>query len=351
MTAEDTASDNDAMIYTCRVMAFLLAVGALPLTASAAGDGLGTVYWCPSRAPDRQYSATPAPDCSPMVVKQERPEGQDSATKQREAIKLESIQGEVSRFLREYNQFIECCATRTDLDDQLSELEEQAAHLLNAMQETGFVQRYMYQRGMTVVQLATPVVQASNNLKKIRTQHDQIRAADERRNREDYELTGRDTQAIQNIENAITKDNRGRKVPGGAKTGTEIGVTPAAGSEIGKVPAEGSGIGGGGTTGTDIGKAAKTGAEIGSTGSVGFEIGGTGRAGPEIGESGFNSGSSRVGSSLQQSTVGSSLNDSTVGSSLGPSTTGSSQKDSTLGSTLGGSTTGSSLQNRGTAPQ
>lgn len=330
-------------------MITILGTGIFPVTASADGNDLGTVYWCPSRPPDQQYSATPAQGCAPLVEKQEKPEGQDGDVKQREAIQLDGVQSEVSQFLRAYNQFVECCASRLETEEQLNELEERAVHLVNAMQETGFVQRYMYQRGMTVSQLITPVVQARNNLKKLRIQHEQMRDAQGRRDTLNYEQAGRETLAIQEMEETIQRDIRGTKTPSGPKTGTDIGMTPGTGAEIGKTPAAGPRIGGGGTTGRDIGAAGKTGAEIGATGSVGFGVGGTGRAGAAIGESEFNRESSSVGSSLQQSTVGSSLSDSTVGSSLGSSTVGSSLQDSTLGSTLGSSTTGSSLQNRGTA--
>ena len=54
-------------------LAAIVAVVVLPeLTASAAS----TIYYCPDRKGDQQYSAQPGPGCIPLVDKKaERPEG------------------------------------------------------------------------------------------------------------------------------------------------------------------------------------------------------------------------------------------------------------------------------------
>lgn len=336
------------------VVVVVLATGMLSFPAHSASNSSITVYWCPDRPPNQQYSAKPAPGCSPIYEKQEQPDaqaaGEESPAKSREPIKLEGVEAEISVFLVQYNKFLECCASDVAAADQLTDLEDEATRLINAMQDTGFASNLRYQRGTTVNQLMTPIVQARTNLRKIKLEHEQIRASMNRRQSLGFEEAGRETLAIEGAEESISKDFKTMKTPSSAKTGVNIGATPATGAEIGRTPAAGTGIGGGGTVGRNIGTTTETGPEIGATGSVGTDIGATGRAGTSIGESNFNSGSSRVGSSLQPSSVGSSLSDSTVGSSLGSSTTGSSLQDSTLGSTLGGSTTGSSLQNRGTAP-
>lgn len=358
LTFRHTGGDNDHMkswspIATQLMMVAVLAAGVLASSASDAGDGFGTVYWCPNKPPNQQYSAKPAPGCSPIYEKQEQPNTQpaDLEGPAREPIKLEGIEAEISLFFSQYNKFLECCASDVGTAAELTDLEEQATRLIDAVQDTGFAQNLRYQRGTTVNQIMTPIVQARTNLRKLKMEQEQMRASMNKRHSLGFEEAGRETLAIQETEESISKDFKATKAPSSAKTGVNIGATPAAGAEIGKTPAAGTRIGGGGTVGVNIGTTTETGAEIGATGSVGTDIGATGRAGTSIGESNFNSGSSRVGSSLQPSSVGSSLNDSTVGSSLGSSSVGSSLQDSTLGSTLGGSTTGSSLQNRGTAPQ
>lgn len=333
----------------------ILATGVLSSPARAAGNSSSTVYWCPDKPPNQQYSAKPAPGCSPIYEKPEQPDtqvaDQESPAKSREPIKLEGVEAEISGFFVQYNQFLECCASDVAAADQLTDLEDLATRLINAIEDTGFTQNLRYQRGTTANQILTPIVQARTNLRKLKMEQEQIQASMNKRQSLGFEEAGRESLAVQEAEESISKDFKATKAPSSAKTGVNIGATPATGAEIGRTPAAGTRIGGGGTVGGNIGTTTETGAEIGATGSVGTDIGATGRAGTSIGESNFNSESSRVGSSLQPSSVGSSLNDSTVGSSLGSSSVGSSLQNSTLGSTLGGSTTGSSLQNRGTAPQ
>lgn len=329
-----------------------LAAGFPPTNSSAAGDSSGKVYWCPNQPSHQRYSVKPSPDCSPIYEQQEKADSE--STKGEESaqgpIKLESVETEIAKFLAHYNRFLECCANNLEAMTELTDLEDQATRLINAMQDTGFAQNLRYQRGTTVNQIMTPIVQARSNLRKLKRAQEQVRESMNKRESLGFEEAGREALKIQETEEAISKDFKATKTTPGAKTGVDIGVTPATGASIGKTPAAGTRIGGGGTVGTEIGTTTETGAEIGATGLVGTEIGGTGRAGTAIGESEFNSEASRVDSSLEPSSVGSSLGDSSVGSSFGSSTVGSSLQNSTVGSSLGGSNIGSSLQNRSTAP-
>src|SRR6476620_3263765 len=101
------------------LLAAAIAVVVLPeLTASAAS----TIYYCPDRKGDQQYSAQSGPGCVPLVDKKtERPEGMPQRHFQ-----LDNIQQDVSAFLTRYQKFLDCC--KTDLSE-LREVEEMADEL------------------------------------------------------------------------------------------------------------------------------------------------------------------------------------------------------------------------------
>ena len=202
-------------------------------------------------------------------------------------------------------------------------------------------------RGIMLRELLPRVARARGDLKVLRARLEKIDNLSSRREHLDFEEEGRQAQEIRDLQESIERDIRAPKLPGSAKTGTGIGVAPAAGPGIGRSPKTGTEIGQEGVTGHDIGAAPRSSRDIGGSGLSGFEIGATGRAGPAVGESTLNQDtSSSVGSTLQRSTVGSSMSDSTVGSSMNSSSVGSSMQDTSVGSSFGGSSVGSSLQNR-----
>jgi hypothetical protein len=319
------------------------------------------IDYCPSRTPDQQIGAAMHPEskggaraepgCVPLVEKKDPRDRQDADDpgKPRRDLKIENLQGEVSRFLQRQRQFLECCKTDTAQLQTIEEMGDEVAELLETAQ-SGLFSEQMKLRGFTLREMILPVAKARQELRDLRKQLEGIDTAREKRRRLDSEGAGKESLTIQEAEDSIQRGFRPHQEPAGPKTGSEIGVSPSIGKEIGKTPTTGTAIGSEGVTGPNIGVNPKTGREIGTTGPTGFEIGGTGRAGPGIGESNFNRDSSAVGSSLPQSSVGSSLNDSTVGSSLGSSNIGSTLPDASVGSSLGGSSVGSSIQNRSTAP-
>jgi hypothetical protein len=91
---------------------YAVALVTLPgLTASAAS----TIYYCPDRKGDQQYSAQSGPDCVPLAdtTKQD----QNAGAPQRH-YQPDDLQQDVSAFLTRYQKFLDCCKT------DLSELRE-----------------------------------------------------------------------------------------------------------------------------------------------------------------------------------------------------------------------------------
>jgi hypothetical protein len=301
--------------------------------------------YCGARKADQQLGAAPHPernrdgrpdaDCTPFIEKktkdEEAPVDERKARPPRE-LKIENLQADVSRFLQEYRQFLDCCKSDPAELERVEELGDEVGDLLRLAQ-TDLFSEQMKLRGMTLKEMIAPVASARRELSLLRKQLEQLGSLMEKRDASGYEEAGRDTILIQETEEALQKNVSPHQFPSGAKTGLEIGATPSAGKTIGKTPTSGTAIGAEGVTGPKIGVNPKTGREIGATGPTGFEIGATGRAGPDIGESTLNSDtSSSVGSTLPQSTIGSTLQDSTIGSNIGGSTTGSSLQNRSTGS-------------------
>lgn len=305
--------------------------------------------------PERDHGGRPHANCIPLIedkAPEEQPAtGESKPIRPPRELKIENLQREVSNFLHEYRQFLDCCKTDPAELERVEELGEEVGALLRLAQKDLFSEQ-MKLRGMTLKEMIPPVARARLELTALRKELEQLGALMEKRDAAEFEEAGRESLLIQDAEDTIAKEARPYNPPAGAKTGLEIGVTPSAGKDIGKTPTSGTAIGAEGLSGPKIGVNPKSGREIGATGPTGFEIGATGRAGPDIGESTLNSTtSSSAGSTLPQSTIGSTLPDSTIGSNIGTSTTGSSLRDSSVGSTLNGSSVGSSLQNRETGPQ
>src|SRR5437762_3374217 len=70
----------------------------------------GKLYWCPNKTADQQYSSTPMPGCSPLVDEdnpgqEKRTDRQKTNIKRSDDIKIDNIQTEASKFVRQYNAF------------------------------------------------------------------------------------------------------------------------------------------------------------------------------------------------------------------------------------------------------
>ena len=355
-------SENEFMkpLTTTKTLGIVVLLGGVTLTfggiTAATASAASPLFWCPDQKGDRQYSATEGPGCVPLVEKKEsrtaEKDGETSAdNKPEREFKVENLQNDVSTFLSQYRRFLDCCKTDIAELQQVEEMGNEVGELLKSTQKN-MSNHSMASRGIMLREMIPTVSKARADLKKLRATLERIGSSSEIRDSGDLEASGREANAIREMEESIERDIRAPKLSTGPKTGASIGKAPSAGPGIGKTPKTGNTIGAEGLTGQGIGASSKHSHDIGGSGPAGFGIGATGRAGPSIGESTFNSdSSSAVDSSLQPSTVGSSLSDSTVGSSLGGSSVGSSLRESGVGSSFGSSSVGSSIQERGTAPR
>jgi hypothetical protein len=318
------------------LMVFLAAAVMLGAWPGRMAWAASTIYYCPDRQGDQQYSAQPGPGCVPLVEQTENVR----KTPQRH-FQVDNLERDVSAFLVRYQKFLNCC--KTDLNE-LREVEDMADELNQLLGSTqaNMSNHSLASRGIMLRELLPRVAKARGDLKTLRARLEKINDLSSRRGQSDFETEGRESQHIRELEESIERDFSAPTLPASAKTGTAIGVAPAAGPAIGRTPKTGTEIGQEGVTGHEIGATPKNSRDIGGSGLSGFEIGATGRAGPGIGESTLNQEtSSGVGSTLQRSTIGSSLPDSTVGSSINSSTVGSSMDDTSSKSSLGGSSVGS----------
>jgi hypothetical protein len=348
------------VLTTAKTLYVAMLIGSIALTLSSVtaspASAASPLFWCPDQKADQQYSATKGPGCVPLVEKKQtraaEQEGEAPASDQPPRdFKIENLQSDVSAFLREYRQFLQCCKTDPAELLRIQSMGEEVSQLLESAQ-TQLSNYSMASRGIMLREMIPPVAKARADLQTLRARLEQIGETSNKRDQAGYEEAGRETHTMQNIEDSIEKDIRAPKQSSSPKTGVDIGVAPAAGRNIGKTPKTGTTIGAEGLTGQDVGMSPKNGSDIGKSGPTGFAIGATGRAGSSIGESTLNNNaSSSVDSSIQRSTVGSSISDSSVGSSMGGSSVGSSLQDSSVGSSFGGSSVGSSLQDRTTGPQ
>jgi hypothetical protein len=348
------------VLTTVKARYVAMLVGGIALTFSSVtatpASAASPLFWCPDQKADQQYSATKGPGCVPLVEKKEtraiEQEGEPPTSEQPPRdFKIENLQSNVSAFLREYRQFLDCCKTNPNELQRVENLGKEVSELLESAQNQ--LSNYsMASRGIMLGEMIPPVAKARADLRTLRVRLEQIDNTSNQRDLAGYDEAGRETRTMQNIQESIQKDIHAPNLPSSPKTGTDIGVAPAAGRSIGKTPKTGTAIGAEGLTGQDVGMSPRNGSDIGGSGPTGFAIGATGRAGSSIGESTLNNNaSSSVDSSLQQSTVGSSISDSSVGSSIGSSSVGSSLQNSSVGSSFGGSSVGSSLQDRTTGPQ
>jgi hypothetical protein len=314
----------------CSNLLNVILVGAITFGALSSRNGwaASTIYYCPERKSDQQYSAQPGPGCMPLVDK--KIDAAD-ATAERH-YRVDNLEQDIQTFLSRYRKFLECC--KRDLNElrEVEKMAEEVDHLL-ASAQANLSNYSLASRGIMLRELITNVANARADLKVL---HARLEAIND--------LAG-PSQKVRDIEESIERDIRIPTLAGSAKTGASIGVAPAAGPSIGRSPKTGTEIGQEGVTGNHIGAAPKSSRDIGNSGPSGFEIGSTGRAGPAIGESALNQeNSSGVGSTLQRSTIGSSISDSSVGSTITPSSIGSSLQDTSVGSSLGNSSAGSSFR-------
>src|SRR6478736_10125394 len=84
---------------------FLAVAVAVVVLAELTASAASTIYYCPDRKGDQQYSAQAGPGCIPLVDKKtDRQEGMPQ-----QHFQPDSLQQDVSAFLTRYQKFLECC--------------------------------------------------------------------------------------------------------------------------------------------------------------------------------------------------------------------------------------------------
>ena len=188
----------------------------------------GPIYWCPKRTPDQQYSTTRAPGCTPLVSEADK---QRAAEREKEGklqaktpIKIQNIQTEISKFVRQYRRFLDCCASDPASLDEVDQLQDQAFELLKAIQETGLLNMGAgtNQRQFTTSELIRPVVQANQDLHKLRMRLEHLGESKDTLETLEFEEAGRERRRIQQEEKALTKEFRPVRPPESARTGMEV---------------------------------------------------------------------------------------------------------------------------------
>lgn len=287
--------------------ALLLAV--LPgLSATETGavetKALTTLFWCPLK-PGNELQVKPDPGCDPLVEEEKKPD-EKKPIKKREVtpVKPENVEVTVSMFLKDYRNFLACCAQDPDFD-QLEELEARASALIKeTMKNMSVASIYMSRNQALIV----PVARARDDLRELKRRIGQLSDAKDRLEELNYERAGRERRKIQDAEDSLGREFVPRRGPSRAATGAEIGGTGPTGPEVGAAAPTGTTIGQSAPTGTGIGIQPPTLGELVdtppgiernrdntltltnpvTTGTVGPSIGVTPPTGPEIGNSSSN---------------------------------------------------------------
>lgn len=283
--------------------AFLL-IALIPINQIQAADttSLSTLYWCAQRT-GNELQLKPGRDCEPLIeTKKEAAEG-DGAEKTNPPVKVANLEYAVGSFLKEYREFLNCCANDVSNLDDISTLEDQASVLIGQAVTSLTPAAFLAVRNQGLV---VPVVQARNKLRILKTRLEQLNALHRKMNSSDFEESAKQRRTLEETEQSITKEFRPSKEPARALTGTDIGRTGSTGANIGQSAPTGDQIGNSSRTGSHIGTTPPTLGEIVETpfpeqtgtslsttqpvirGTVGPEIGTTPPTGSSVGDSTFN---------------------------------------------------------------
>lgn len=219
-------------------------------TAMPVAMGAPPIDFCENRTADQQLGASLHPErrsggvaasgCSPLVQpwdKATREDGESARkpVRPRRAMKIENLQMEVSHFLQEYRQFLNCCKTDPAELERVEELGEDVTDLLQIAQTELFSEQ-MKLRGMTLGEMIPPVASARQQLHRLHKQLEDLGQSMDRKESLDADEAARELSAIQDTENAISKGVRPHTLPSGAKTGAEIGAVLLSEKTSGRPP-------------------------------------------------------------------------------------------------------------------
>src|SRR5688500_9136180 len=152
------------MRFSIIVLAGYTAIGALPAAPASAAS---TIYYCPDRQRDQQYSPTPGPGCVPLIDKKgSATEETLGDTPQRE-YHIDNLQHDVSAFLNRYRKFLECC--KTDLHElrDVEDLADEVNQLLISVQ-TNLSNHALASKAIMLRELLSRVAKARADLKTLR---------------------------------------------------------------------------------------------------------------------------------------------------------------------------------------
>jgi len=188
------------------------------------------LYWCPNRPADQHLATTPEPGCAPLVKEEEelKTRGSQRETTPPEPIKIQNIQNAASSFVRRYSRFLDCCATDIGSLNKIEDLEQEASNILKSIQQSGVLNAAASSgigtigRQWTLNEIIPPVLQARDDLRKLKQRLELVGESKEKLNTLDSEAAGRERLKIQQMEESIKREFRPIRPPDSARTGMEI---------------------------------------------------------------------------------------------------------------------------------
>jgi hypothetical protein len=309
-----------AVAVLLSTMIIALVVGA---SAFAADTGnLSTLFWCPER-PGNELQIKPGPGCQPLVEekKDDQKEEKKRAKKTEKSPQMPSIQPDqieaaVDAYLKDYRNFLACCAAAPD-PDRIDELEERASTLIKQTATHLSVASIYMSRNQALI---VPIAQARDELRSLQQRYGRIKESKEKLEVLDYEQAGRERRRVREMEESLPREFAPRRGPSRAATGAEIGRSGVTGPSVGATAPTGPSIGIPGATQPGVGLGPRTGTSVGSQPPTLGELVDTpptidrdrdntltttnpvrsGTVGPDIGSSSFND-NARTGPALGDS--------------------------------------------------
>lgn len=208
------------------------------------------VYWCPGKTSDQQISTKRHAGCQPLYDKQAEESFQQKAQEQgielpeREPIKIVDLQSAASQFADRYRNFSSCCTTDADAPNKITDLIDEANHILKSIQQKGIFNSAgfgvgsgggglgggpgqspklgTFARQWTLSEIVGTVARARNDLSSLSERLEKLTTSQQNVESADYESSGRARTRNQEEEDAIRKEFKSKKPPSSAPTGMEI---------------------------------------------------------------------------------------------------------------------------------
>jgi hypothetical protein len=222
------------------------------------------VYWCSSKTPDQQISTKKGPGCEPLYDTQSVEAFKEKARRQgfdlpdRDPIKIVELQNAASRFSDRYRTFVSCCLTDGDAPDKVTDLIDEANHILKAVQQKGIYNSAgfgigsradgspgtgpgdgsgsgglgggagrgpklgTFARQFTLSEIVGTVARARGDLFRLNERLDRLSEVQKNLGEVEYEHSGRARLQIQDEEEAIKKEFKSKTLPSAAPTGMDI---------------------------------------------------------------------------------------------------------------------------------